>query len=109
MEEQGSKTQLERVLAALAHGSILFGVGSILLRLVPLGSASGTAVGLAFAGIGFGIVVALCIWLVMKGKSAYVRGQALQAVVYQFAVVVFTMVWRLAWVLLLAVIFLIDL
>ena len=104
MEEQGSKTQLERVLAALAHGSILFGVGSILLRLVPLGSASGTAVGLALAGIGIGIVVALCIWLVMKGKSDYLRGQALQAVVYQVAVVVVTevlvTVWGFVWVLL---------
>jgi hypothetical protein len=97
MEEQGSKTQLERVLAALAHGSILFGVGSILLRLVPLGSASGTAVGLAFAGIGIGIAVALSIWLVMKGRSAYVRGQALQAVVYQVAVEVLWLVGSVVW------------
>jgi uncharacterized Tic20 family protein len=69
MEEQGSKTQLERVLAALAHGSI-------------------------------GIVGALSIWLVMKGRSAYVRGQALQAVVYQVAVVVLWLVGSIVWVIL---------
>ena len=101
MEEQASKTQLERVLAALAHGSILLGVGSILWRLEPLGSAGG---GIGIIGGIIGIGVALCIWLVMKGKSAYVRGQALQAVAYQVAVVVITevlsMVWGFAFVLL---------
>ncbi len=102
MEEQGSKTQPERVLAALAHGSIL-------LRLVSLDIVVGTMVGLGYVAIGIGIAVALSIWLVMKGKSAYVRGQALQAVVYQVAVVVVTMVWGFAWVPLLAGIFLIDL
>ncbi len=99
MEEQGSKTKLERVLAALAHSSIL---SWVLLNIV-----GGTTVGLGYVGIG--IAVALSIWLVMKGKSAYVRGQALQAVVYQVAVVVVTMVWGFAWVPLLAGIFLIDL
>ncbi len=96
MEEQGSKMQPERVLAALAHGSIL-------LRLVSLDIVVGTMVGLGYVAIGIGIAVALSIWLVMKGKSAYVRGQALQAVVYQVAVVVVvTMVRAFAWVLLLA-------
>ena len=66
MEEQGSKTQLERVLAALAHGSI-------------------------------GIVGALCIWLVMRRRSAYVRGQALQAIVYQVAAVVLWLGGSVVW------------
>ena len=66
MEGQGSQTQLERVLAALAHGSI-------------------------------GIAVALAIWLIMRGRSAYVRGQALQAVVYQAAVVVVTVAGPIVW------------
>jgi uncharacterized Tic20 family protein len=103
MEDQGSKTQLERLLAALGHGSIL-------LRLVPLNIIGGILVGLGgLLGIGVGIAVALSIWLVMKGKSDYVRGQALQAVVYQAAVVVVTMVWGYAWVLLLAGVLQIDL
>jgi uncharacterized Tic20 family protein len=97
MEEQGSKTRLERVLAALAHGSILLGQ-------VPL-----NIFGCTFVGLGIGIAVALSIWLVMKGKSDYARGQALQAAVYQVAVVVVTMVWSYAWVLLFAGIFQIDL
>ncbi len=108
MEEQGSKTKLERVLAALAHSSIL---SWVLLNIVG-GNIGGVGVIIRRVGGNIGIIgigVALCIWLVMKGKSAYVRGQALQAVVYQVAVVVVTMVWGFAWVLLLAGIFLIDL
>jgi uncharacterized Tic20 family protein len=108
MEEQVSKTQLERVLAALAHGSIL--------SWVPLNIVGGTIIGLGVVGIGIGvcgigigIAVALSIWLVMKGRSDYVRGQALQAVVYQVAVVVITMVHSYAWMLLLAGILQIDL
>ena len=97
MEVQGSKTQLERVLAALAHSSTLF-------RLLPLNFVGG-----AYIGLGIGIAVALSIWFAMKGKSGYVRGQALQAVVYQVAVVVVAMVWGYAWVLLAAGIFMIDL
>jgi uncharacterized Tic20 family protein len=93
MEEQGSKTQLERVLAALAHGSILLWV--------PLNIVGGGIIfGRAFVGIGIGIAVALSIWLVMKGRSAYVRGQALQAVVYQVAVVVVTAVGSIVWLVL---------
>ena len=95
MEVQGSRTQPERVLAALAHSSILF-------RLLPLNFVGG-----AYIGLGIGIAVALSIWFAMKGKSGYVKGQALQAVVYQVAVVVVTMVWGYAWVLLAAGIFII--
>jgi hypothetical protein len=101
MEEQGSKTQLERGLAALAHGSILLGVGSTLWRLKPLGSA-GDGIGLRGSIIGgiIGIGVALAIWLAMKGKSDYARGQALQAIVYQVAVVVLWLGGSGVWVIL---------
>jgi uncharacterized Tic20 family protein len=83
MSEQMSVSQDERVLAGLAHGSILLGLFT--------------------SGIG-GIVVALVIWLVQKGKSAYVAGQALQALVYQVLTFVLTMLvwccWGLVWLLL---------
>jgi uncharacterized Tic20 family protein len=75
MNEQGVISQEERVLAGLAHGSILLGVFT--------------------NGIG-GIGAALLIWLVQKGKSAYVAAQALQALVYQIAVMIVTFgVWCL--------------
>ncbi len=72
-EQVGAPTQDERVLAGLAHGSILLGIFT--------------------SGIG-GIITALVIWLVQKEKSAYVAGQALQALVYQGVVFLVTM---LAW------------
>ena len=73
MSEQTTTTQNERALAALAHGSILLGLFS--------------------NGIG-GIVTALVIWVVQRQKSAYVAHQALQALVYQVATFLLTM---LAW------------
>jgi hypothetical protein len=78
MEEQGSTSQHERVLAALAHGSILLA---------------------AAFGVG-GIVAALLIWLLQRGKSAYVAAQALQALDYQTAVLVITVVGGVGWLIL---------
>ena len=72
-EQSVTTTQDDRVLAALAHGSIVLGLFT--------------------NGVG-GIVAALVIWLVKKEKSAYVAGQALQSLVYQAAVFLVTM---LAW------------
>ena len=76
------KSQDERVLAALAHGSVLLGLFS--------------------NGIG-GIVVALVIWLTQREKSAYVAGQALQALVYQAVTLVVIMLawccWGMLWML----------
>jgi uncharacterized Tic20 family protein len=95
MEEQGSKTKLERVLAALAHGSILLWV--------PL-NIVGDGIIFGLVGMGIGIAVTLSIWLAMKGRSAYVRAQALQAVVYQVAVVVVTAVGSIVWLVLCAMI-----
>jgi uncharacterized Tic20 family protein len=83
MSEQLSVSQDERVLAGLAHGSILLGVFT--------------------SGFG-GIVAALIIWLVQKEKSAYVAAQALQALVYQVMVFLMTMLvwccWGVLWLLL---------
>lgn len=77
MSEQGvTTTQDERVLAALAHGSIVLGLFS--------------------NGLG-GIVAALVIWLVKKEKSAYVAAQALQSLVYQAAVFLVTMLVWCCW------------
>ncbi len=86
MSEKGTLRQDERVLAALAHGSILLGVLT--------------------NGIG-GIGTALVIWVTQKEKSAYATYQALQALVYQ--VVAFIVVflawafWGVLWTLLLLV------
>jgi uncharacterized Tic20 family protein len=80
MSEQVSPKKDERVLASLAHGSIIFG---------PFTN-----------GIG-GIVAALVIWVTQKEKSAYAAAQALQALVYQ--VVTFAIAglawccWGLMW------------
>jgi uncharacterized Tic20 family protein len=86
MSETTTLTQDEKVLAGLAHGSILLGIFT--------------------SGIG-GIVAALVIWLVQKEKSAYVAGQALQALVYQsvtFIVTMFTWCcWGLLWMFLIFV------
>ena len=76
MDEQMTIRQDERVMAALAHGSILLG---------------------AFTnGIG-GIGAALLIWLIQREKSAYVAGQALQALVYQVLVLIVTMFFWCCW------------
>lgn len=81
MSEEQDIKQEERVLAGLAHGSILLG---------------------AFTnGLG-GIAAALVIWLTQKEKSAYVAGQALQSLVYQIATTVLNWLlwccWGTAWV-----------
>ena len=82
MGEQSAIRQDERVLAGLAHGSILLG---------PLTN-----------GVG-GIVSALVIWLIQRDKSAYVAFQALQALVYQVAAFVLaglvTCCWAAVWML----------
>nr|NIV37945.1 DUF4870 domain-containing protein [Anaerolineae bacterium] len=62
MSEQLAPTQDERVLAGLAHGSILLGLFT--------------------SGVG-GIIAALVIWATQKEKSAYAAAQALQSMVYQ--------------------------
>jgi uncharacterized Tic20 family protein len=86
MSETTTLTQDEKVLAGLAHGSILLGIFT--------------------SGIG-GIVAALVIWLVQKEKSAYVAGQALQALVYQSVTFIVTMLawccWGLLWMFLIFV------
>ena len=84
MDEQSGIKQDERLLAALAHGSIL---------LAPLTN-----------GVG-GIVTALVIWMIKREKSPYVAFQALQALAYQVATFVvtglamccWTAVWMLMW------------
>jgi uncharacterized Tic20 family protein len=82
MSQQGTISQDEKVLAGLAHGSILLGLFT--------------------SGIG-GIVTALVIWVTQKEKSAYVAGQALQAMVYQVATFLLTMFawccWGALWML----------
>jgi uncharacterized Tic20 family protein len=81
MSQEETITQNERGLAGLAHGSVLLGFFT--------------------GGIG-GMVAALVIWLTQKEKSAYVAGQALQALVYQaFTFILTTAVWccwGLCWV-----------
>jgi uncharacterized Tic20 family protein len=83
MTEQSAVSQDERVLAGLAHGSILLSVFT--------------------SGVG-GIVAALLIWLIQKEKSAYVAAQALQALVYQIMAFLVTMLvwccWGVLWMLL---------
>lgn len=80
MNEQTLLRQDEKVLAAVAHGSILLG---------PMTN-----------GIG-GIVTALVIWLVQKDRSAYVAFQALQALAYQGVTFVLTGLlwccWGVGW------------
>lgn len=81
MIEQTVPRQNEKVLAAASHGSILLG--------------------LLTNGIG-GVVAALVIWLTQKERSAYVAGQALQALVFQGFTTIVTMVawccWGFLWV-----------
>jgi hypothetical protein len=80
--EEKSVSRDKRGLAALAHGSILLGFFS--------------------NGIG-GIIAALVIWLTQREKSAYVAGQALQALVYQAVTFVVIMLawccWGALWML----------
>ncbi len=82
MSEQMVLNQEEKVLAGLAHGSILLGVIT--------------------SGFG-GIVAALVIWLIEKEKSAYAAFQALQALVYQVVTFILTMLawccWFVVWML----------
>jgi hypothetical protein len=73
MNEQVAIKQDEKLLAGLAHGSVLLGLFT--------------------NGIG-GIGAALAIWLIQKEKSAYVATQAVQALVYQVVTVIIAM---LAW------------
>jgi uncharacterized protein len=84
MSERTTITQDERVLAGLAHGSIMLG---------PFTSGLG------------GIITALVIWLIQKEKSAYVAAQALQALVYQAVVLLVTTLawccWGILWMIML--------
>jgi uncharacterized Tic20 family protein len=76
MSEEMTVSRDERMMAGLAHGSVLLG--------------------LVTNGVG-GIGVALLIWLTQKGKSAYVAAQALQALVYQLVTLMVTMVFWCCW------------
>ncbi len=76
-EQTTTLTQDEKVLAALAHGSILLG--------------------LLTNGVG-GVVAALVLWLTQKDKSAYAAFQALQALVYQVATFLVTMLAWCCWI-----------
>lgn len=82
MGEQMVLKQEEKVMAGLAHGSILLSIFT--------------------NGIG-GVVAALVIWLIEKEKSAYAAFQALQALVYQGATFLLTMLawccWFVVWML----------
>jgi uncharacterized Tic20 family protein len=84
MSEHGTLSQDERVLAGLAHVSILLGLFS--------------------NGVG-GIIAALVIWLTQRERSAYVAAQALQALVYQAVTFVVIMLawccWGALWMLML--------
>jgi len=86
MSDATTLTQNEKLLAGLAHGSILFGFFT--------------------SGIG-GIIAALVIWLIEREKSAYAAAQALQALVYQAVTFIITMLfwccWGLLWVLMIMV------
>lgn len=78
--ETTAPQQNERTLAAAAHASILLSIFT--------------------NGVG-GIAAALIIWLTQKEKSAYVRFQALQALIYQAATFIIFMglwfCWGVAW------------
>ena len=68
---QHRPVQDERIMAAIAHASIV--------------------------ASGFGIVAAVVIWLTQREKSNYVRFQALQATAYQFAGMLATLVAWACW------------
>jgi uncharacterized Tic20 family protein len=76
VSKEDGLSQDERGLAALAHGSVL--------------------VGLFTNGIG-GIGAALVIWITQKEKSAYVAGQALQALAYQIVTTVISLLGWCCW------------
>ncbi len=80
MSERTVVSQEERVLGAVAHGSILLGLPT--------------------SGMG-GIAVALVIWLTQKEESAYAAFQALQAAVFQAVAFVASVLiwacWGMAW------------
>lgn len=71
-------TSDERILAALAHASILLSVVT--------------------SGLG-GIVAALVIWLVQRDRSRYVAFQALQATIYQLVGTIVLGALALCWAL----------
>lgn len=73
MAEGSLRTQDEKTWAALAHATILLG----------------WTVGLATAGL-LGPAAAFVVWLIKKEESAYVGDQALQSLVYQSVVVIFS-------------------
>jgi uncharacterized Tic20 family protein len=79
-------TQDDKVLAGLAHGSTLLNL---------------------FTGGFGGIIAALVIWLTQKDKSEYAAFQGLQAMVFQIAAFLLTMVafccWGLLWMLMIFV------
>jgi uncharacterized Tic20 family protein len=64
----------ERTLAALAHASIVLNSAGLV-----------------------GLVAAAVIWATQRERSAYVRGHALQALVYQGVVLVLSLVLVLSW------------
>jgi uncharacterized Tic20 family protein len=76
MSDEMTVSRDERMMAGLAHGSVLLG--------------------LVTNGVG-GIGAALLIWLTQRGKSAYVAAQALQALVYQLVTLLLTMVFWCCW------------
>jgi uncharacterized Tic20 family protein len=84
MSEKATLRQEEKVLAGLAHSSVVLGLFT--------------------NGIG-GIVAALVIWASQKEKSVYAARQALQALVYQGVTFVVTMLawccWGAVWMALL--------
>jgi uncharacterized Tic20 family protein len=73
---EGTFAQEDRMMAALAHGSVLLGIFT--------------------SGVG-GIGAALVIWLTQREKSGYVAKQAMQALVYQVATLLVTMVFWCCW------------
>ena len=76
MSDERSVSQDDRLLAGLAHGSIV---------LAPFTSGLG------------GIIAALVIWLIQREKSAYVAYQALQSLVYQAVTFLVTMIAWCCW------------
>jgi len=61
----------DRITAALAHGAVILGL--------------------------WGMLIAAVIWVTQKEKSAYVRVQALQAMIYQIAGLVIQLLLGLLW------------
>ncbi len=98
MEEQGSIVQSERIFAALIHGSILIYVALVVVFVASIRGGTSNAIGVGLVGCPG---VALLTWLVQRGKSGYVAAQALQAFVYQLAVLVVTPVLAIVWLFLL--------